>query len=217
MIGLPKPEAVIFDWDDTLVDTWPVVRSAINATLTAMGHAPWSEAEARQNIGPPARVLFSRLFGEERWKAADEIYIAAYKDSIAGKLRAHEGAEAVLKHLAQRGMPMAVVSTKRGPLLRQEAAHLGFDHYFSALVGAGDAEKDKPDAAAVRHALQSMNFSPGPRVWFIGDSPTDMLCAAQAGCTSVLIGTKPPPESLLAQNPPAIRVAGHAALLELFR
>jgi beta-phosphoglucomutase-like phosphatase (HAD superfamily) len=60
---MQKPDAVIFDWDDTIVDTWQVVRSAINTTLEAFGHAPWSEDEARKRIGPPARSLFSGLFG----------------------------------------------------------------------------------------------------------------------------------------------------------
>ena len=28
-LKLPKPKAVIFDWDNTLVDTWPLIHQAI--------------------------------------------------------------------------------------------------------------------------------------------------------------------------------------------
>ena len=29
------PRAAIFDWDNTLVDTWPVIHESMNATLYA--------------------------------------------------------------------------------------------------------------------------------------------------------------------------------------
>jgi phosphoglycolate phosphatase len=210
-----RPKAVIFDWDDTLVDTWDVVRAALNAALVHMGHAPWTEEEARVNTGPPARVLFSRLFGEDRWQEADKVYIDAYKDNIAGKLRVHPGAAETLELLEKRGVYMAVVSSKRGPLLRQEAEHLDFGCYFGALVGAGDALIDKPDATAVHHALKGSGIGAGPHVWLVGDSQTDMQCAANAGCTSVLIETKPPSADVLSQHPPAVRVADHGVLQAL--
>jgi phosphoglycolate phosphatase len=212
-----KPEAVLFDWDDTLADTFPVVHAAVNTTLVKMGSKPWDLTEARKRIGPPARVLFSGLFGENKWQEADALYIAAYKENIAGNLRPLPGAEETLRHLAERNIYMAVVSAKRGPLLRQEAAHLGFDKYFGALVGVGDAEKDKPDAATVRLALKPKGIAPGANVWFVGDGATDLICAHNAGCTPILIETKLPSEEVLAKHPPALRVAAHAALLDVLR
>ncbi|MDE1152421.1 MAG: HAD family hydrolase [Micavibrio sp.] len=209
---MPNPKAVIFDWDDTLVDTWGVVTAAINTTLRHMGHAEWSEEQLRLNIGPPARVLFTRLFGEDRWQEADKVYVAAYEAGIRQHLKIHAGAEETLKQLADSGVFMAVVSSKRGNILRAEAAHLGFDKYFSALVGAGDAPMDKPHAESVQHALQGSGLAAGADVLFIGDSLTDITCARNAGCTAVLIETKLPDAALLAKNPPDLRVANHAAL-----
>lgn len=217
MTVLSKPSAILFDWDDTIVDTWPVVRAAVNSTLVAMGKAAWTEEEARANLGPPARVLFTRLFGEDRWREADEIYISAYTENIAANLRVHEQAEEVLKLLSASRTYMAVVSAKRGPVLRQEAAHLGFDRYFKALVGAGDAEKDKPDPASVLLALRGSGITPGPAVWLVGDSHTDMLCAHSAGCTPVLLETKPPAAESLLAHPPALRLKSHLDLLNLLQ
>ena len=34
---LNLPTAIIFDWDDTLVDNWESINSALNTTLKAMG------------------------------------------------------------------------------------------------------------------------------------------------------------------------------------
>jgi phosphoglycolate phosphatase len=214
---MQKPDAVIFDWDDTIVDTWQVVRSAINTTLEAFGHAPWGEDEARKRIGPPARVLFSGLFGEDKWQDADKIYIESYKANISAYIRLHDGARETLEMLKAAGIPMAVVSTKRGPLLRTEAVQLGLDTYFSRLVGAGDAPADKPDAQSVHFALQDINISGSKAVLFIGDSVTDMMTAENAGCIGILIETKPPAESALAAHPPAHRFKNHAELVGFLR
>ena len=35
---LTPPKAVLFDWDNTLVDTWPCIGRATNITLETMGH-----------------------------------------------------------------------------------------------------------------------------------------------------------------------------------
>ena len=52
---LRRPGAVLFDWDSTLVDNWGAIARALNATLVAMGHAPWSEDEVRRRATASAR------------------------------------------------------------------------------------------------------------------------------------------------------------------
>lgn len=212
---MQKPDAVIFDWDDTIVDTWQVVRHAINTTLVHFGHEPWSEQEARKRIGPPARVLFTGLFGEDKWQEADRIYIDAYKAHITDHIRLHDGARETLEMLKTAGIPLAVVSTKRGPLLREEADKLGLAPYFTRLVGAGDAPADKPEAPAVQFALEPSGIKPSKNVIFIGDSATDMLTAHNASCTSILIETKPPAEESLQKHPPMYRVKNHTQFQEM--
>ncbi|MBI1214590.1 MAG: HAD hydrolase-like protein [Alphaproteobacteria bacterium] len=209
----PKPRAVIFDWDDTLVDTWQVIRNALNVTLKAMGREPWTEEEARNRIGPPAKVLFSGLFGEDRWQEADAIYIKAYVDGITDHLATHPHVTEILDLLHGNGVQLFVVSSKRGPILRREMAHLSFDRYFESVVGAGDAPADKPHAEAVMFALDGSGVEPGPDVWFIGDGLTDMKSAHNAGCLPILVETKLPGEEGLMQAPPAFRLKTHADLL----
>ena len=43
--ALTRPKAVLFDWDNTLVDSWAVIHAALNETLTAMDHPNWTRAE----------------------------------------------------------------------------------------------------------------------------------------------------------------------------
>jgi phosphoglycolate phosphatase len=37
LLLLKKPKAIIFDWDNTLVDTWPLIQTAIDTTMVQMG------------------------------------------------------------------------------------------------------------------------------------------------------------------------------------
>ncbi|MBI1214634.1 MAG: HAD hydrolase-like protein [Alphaproteobacteria bacterium] len=211
---LPKPLAVVFDWDDTLVDNWATALTSMNATLTHMGMQPWSDEEARRHSGPSARDMFQKLFGA-RWEEADKVYYDTFCSLVLKNVRVHDNALQMLQVLADNGVYLAVVSNKRGPLLRQEVGHLGFDKYFAKVIGAGDAAADKPDPAPLIMALDDSGVAAGPEVWFMGDSHTDMRCALDAGCTPVLIETKTPPEDLLIKNPPAARFQNHAQIMEL--
>lgn len=213
---LPKPKAVIFDWDDTIIDSWGLSLAALNKALEAMGEKPWSDDEARRRAGPSAKDLFQQLFGE-RWQEADKIFLDSLTAMFEKTIPVYTGVEDLLKMLAERKIYMAVVSNKRGHLLRREAATAKFDRFFGKIVGAGDAAADKPDPAPVHMALEGSGIQPGKDVWFVGDSHTDMLCAANAGCTAILIETKPPPEETLAKNPPQRRFKRHLNIMEFVK
>ena len=47
---LPRPRAVLFDWDNTLVDSWPIIHQALHDMFTAMGHAPWTLDECKARL-----------------------------------------------------------------------------------------------------------------------------------------------------------------------
>jgi phosphoglycolate phosphatase len=128
--------------------------------------------------------------------------------------RLHDKADQLLQLLADNNIHMAVVSNKRNPLLSAEVAIFGFGRFFKKVLGAGEASADKPDPAPLLHTLEAIGIAPGPHVWYLGDSHTDMMCAIGAGCTAVLFESKPPPADLLIKNPPAARFRSHGELME---
>ena len=213
---LPKPEAILFDWDDTIVDNFDVAVESLNAALIHMDMAPWSHAEVRRRSGLSGRDLFTNLFGD-RWEEADRVYYDTFKILAPQRTSLFPLVEEILGFLQRQGVYMAVVSNKRGQLLRDEVSARGLQKYFGAIVGAGDAEADKPEAAPLLLALEGRGISPSPAVWYVGDSHTDMIAAIRAGCTPVLIETRLPPEDLLIKNQPARRVKNHTDLMECIR
>jgi phosphoglycolate phosphatase len=185
-INLVRPRALLFDWDSTLVDNWKSIEHAVNATMRAMGHPVWSEEETRRRVRESLRDSFPRMFGD-RWPEARRVFYAAFQEKHLEHLRPLPGVTALLEGLAAQGFFLGVVSNKQGPILRKEAEHLGWTGYFRQLVGAGDAERDKPDPAPVLLALRESGLRPGPEVWFVGDTALDMRCAINSGCVPILI------------------------------
>lgn len=216
MQHLPKPVAVLFDWDDTIVNNWDTAIQSLNTALVHMGEQPWTPEEARRRSGPTAKVLFTELFGE-RWQEADKVYYDTFFSLVFKNMKMFDGAEDVFKELVKNGVAMGIVSNMRSALLKQGIDHMGLAHYFGVIFGAGDASADKPDPAPILEALQKLDIPPGPNVWYVGDSHTDMIAAAKAGCSGVLIETRLPPEDLMKEFPPAGRAKTHESIMECMR
>lgn len=221
MLIYTKPKAVLFDWDNTLADTWPIIHQAMHDTFTTMGREPWTLEETKTNVHRSLRDAFPEMFGEN-WEKARDTYFGSFLANHLEKLAVLEEAEDVLKRLKASKIPTAVVSNKTGKYLREEVTHIGWDHYFSAVIGATDVAEDKPSAMPAFHALQKLGVKPGADVWFVGDSVTDLDCAFNAGLTPVFYGDRPVPATYAADMPDRLKVLPslhhaptHSAFLKL--
>jgi phosphoglycolate phosphatase len=207
---LRRPRAIIFDWDNTLVDSWGTIHDALNFLMAAMERPLWSIEDTKERVRLSLREAFPAIFGE-RWEEARDIYLNRFQEIHLERLTPLPGREAMLRALAADGIYLAVVSNKTGAVLRSEAAHLGWSGLFGAIVGAGDAHVDKPHCAPVELALQPSEIKPGNDVWFVGDTAIDMECALASGCVPVLLGFAEIPLEC-AQFPPLLAVIDDAAL-----
>ncbi|GAA0569743.1 HAD-IA family hydrolase [Caenispirillum bisanense] len=217
MPGLPRPDAILFDWDNTLVDTWPCIIRAMNATLDAMGHDPWTEEEAQRRIARSLREAFPDLFGE-RWQEAAQIFYRTFGEVHLEMLRPLPGTAEMLAAFRDAGVMLGVVSNKTGRYLRAEADHLGWTPHFHRLIGAGDAPRDKPAVDVVHLALAESGIEPGRHsVWFVGDMAVDMQCARDSGCRRVLLRPMAAAEDEFEGCAPEVHLTSAHGLLQLFR
>lgn len=185
---LKAPDAVLFDWDNTLVDSWPVIHQALFETFTAFGMEPWSLDEVKTRVAHSMRDAFPGLFGSE-WEVAALCYQSAYKRMHLEWVKPFYGMEGVLQWLKQQHIPTAIVSNKRGATLRQEITHLGLDAYIATAVGAGDAARDKPHADPILMALDALKETkPLAHSWFVGDTMVDIEAAFHAQCQAIWYG-----------------------------
>ena len=216
MTRLTPPRAILFDWDNTLVDAWGTIQLALNAALSAMGHPEWTLEETRVRVRASLRDSFPRMFGD-RWPEARDIFYATYRARHLEAVRPLPEAEFVTSRLAGQGLYLGVVSNKTGPLLRAEAAKLGWDRHFGRLVGAGDAKTDKPAPDPVYLATQELHITDYNHVWFIGDAAIDVECARHAGCIAILVGPGVGEEDRIRQLHPEAQLQQLADVLDLVR
>ena len=197
-----RPGALVFDWDNTLVDTWGVIHDALNTTLQAYGKPTWTPEETRTRVRKSMRDSFPGLFGE-RWEEAGVTFYERYEEIHTVKLEAMSGVETMLSQLQQKDLYMAVVSNKRGDYLRAEAEHLGWTGYFSQIIGANDAARDKPAPEPLQLAMSDANAREMENIWYIGDADIDMHFASRAGCLPILLRQDGPREGEFTEYPPA--------------
>lgn len=185
-----RPTAILFDWDNTLIDNWAAIHGALNATLAAYGQPTWTFEEAMSRVRESVRDRFPRLFGD-RWTEARDHFYAGFRARHLEALRICAGAERLLDLCAAARLPIAVVSNKNGALLRAEVAHLQWEGRFGAVLGAGDSARDKPDPQPAYDALAVLKKPTSSDVWFVGDTEVDVDCAAAAGLTPILLPGTP--------------------------
>jgi phosphoglycolate phosphatase len=207
---MSTPRAIVFDWDNTLVDSWTTIHEALVLTFKAMGREPWTLPETKLRVRRSLRDAFPALFGE-RWEEARRLYLDHFTAMHIERLTPILGAAELLVEAQRNGFHLAVLSNKTGRILRLEADHLGWTPHFKRLVGAGDAKADKPDPLAMQFALEGSGFT-GADVWYVGDTALDMECATRAGCTAVLLGELDPDDQGFEKFPPQLRFADFTAL-----
>ena len=217
--ALRRPRAILFDWDNTLVDSRGTIHEALNFLMRAMGVAEWSLAETKGRVRLSLREAFPVYFGD-RWEEARDIYLGRFREIHLERLRPLPGREAMLRALAGGGIFLGVVSNKTGELLRREVAGLGWSELFGSIVGAGDAPADKPAREPVHLALAPSGVAAGEEVWFVGDTAIDMECAQNSGCIAVLLGEAVPPEEFareFARFAPLLSFADEVSLFRLLQ
>lgn len=184
---MSKPDAIFFDWDGTLVDTLPGLLIAHNHVRTCFALEHWTRDQFHKEMKYSSRELYPEIYGNR----ADEA-IAILRDYMDQNIIRHLtpllNAEVALRRIHKAGIPIGIVSNKRQEFLSREIEHLGWSRYISVEAGSGFAARDKPAGDPIRKALAAISLKPEESmVWFVGDTETDMLAAADAACLPVLM------------------------------
>jgi phosphoglycolate phosphatase len=182
-----KPRAVFFDWDGTLVDSFEFLYRAHNHVRGVLGFDSFSIETFGGYFGQPREKLYTEIYGEHREEAKTHFEAFVLANHV-NDLKPLDGAAEVLSWYADAGIPMGVVTNKKGDLVRKEIANFGWEKHFVTVVGAAEAAEDKPSAAPLLLALEKAGFhAPHGDIVYVGDTDNDLLCAQAAGCGSVLI------------------------------
>ena len=181
--------AVVFDFDGTLLDTFPAIAAAWNAAMTPIFHKHYPDAEVVSRFGPPDEGMIARELADhprEVYDAAVERYFAKFEEADRD-IPAFEGIVPLLDELAARGVPLGIMTGKGRRAADLSFERLGWNTRFQVLITGDDVPNAKPAPDGLLLAAQGMGVSPQQCV-YIGDSPADIGAARAAQMTAVVAG-----------------------------
>lgn len=223
---LPKPEAIIFDWDGTIVDTLGLVNESMNHVRVRHGLSPYTVEQTRADSVHRGEVIFRRDFGEELADARRAEFLEYFRANHLtrfGTAAAHPeclsgpgfmpGAVALLDYLQSIDMPCGVLTHRLRDTMGPEIPYLGYQDFFKAVVCSGEGPKGKPEPEAAFYTLDLMGLKASPAVWLVGDTHGDITCALAAGLTPILVQS----EAYNHPSQPALQVKDCGELLKILQ
>jgi|SRR3990172_1024144 len=210
MLNRRPLQAVLFDWDGTLLDSYQSDARAYVAMFAAMG-IPWDLGDLTRHYSPDWYAVYrAALLPEDRWAEADRLWRRFYRDE---RPRLQPGARRVVERLARR-YPLGLVTSGSAWRVRAQLRALDLTSLFSTRIYGDDSPRKKPHPAPLRLALRRMGC-PSAACVYVGDTPEDVAMARGAGVAVIgVIGHSPVPRRLRAARPDKL-VETLAALPEL--
>lgn len=187
-------DAVLLDFDGTLVDTAPDFIAALNRLLDEMGHERVDFASFRQLAGEGAKRLLLRALSA-RGQALDDAavmpfvkrLIAYYYEVQTERARPFPAVVETLEAFREAGVSLAVCTNKTDISTRRLLAHFQIDHLFGAVLAGDQVANKKPHPDHLHDALAALG-STADRAVMVGDSAADIEAARQAEIASVAVG-----------------------------
>ena len=175
--------AVFFDIDGTLFDTKADLAATVNHTRRDLGLAEWPEEQVIGNVGQGARYLLENSIPERPFEELWEVFKGHYAEHCIERVEPYPGVVRTLDELRDRGWLMGINTNKPNFAVKLILEKFGMTRYFgSAIVAGGDGVELKPSALSIRECASRLR---GHRLashdWMVGDSWTDLQCAANAG------------------------------------
>jgi HAD superfamily hydrolase (TIGR01509 family) len=177
-------DAVVFDWDGTLVDTLPAILRANTEVLVEYG-LTFDEDRYRAAYVPDWRLMYQRLgVPDVHLEAAGARWLALYR--AAEPPRPFRGVRRALRRLAAAGYVMGLVTAGHRALVDEQLEHLGLLSVLPVRVCGDDPVPAKPDPEPLRRALDGLAVGDRPEhAIYVGDAPDDMRMARAVGARAV--------------------------------
>jgi len=174
--------AVLFDLDGTLADTVELILRCYRHTMEVHLGERRPDREWLETIGTPLDVQL-RAFAdsEDEARAMLETYVSYQREVHDEMVRPFSGSREVVRTLVDRGVPLAVVTSKRREMALRTLERCGLLEAFPVVVAADDVNEPKPHPEPVLRAVDALGVKPGRDVVFIGDSPWDVRAGKGAG------------------------------------
>lgn len=171
-----KFKHIVFDWDGTLADTYPVILASYDYVFDKLGVSRIPYDEVRKLTSTlQNKDTFGYIFGDKKQEAINAFYEYATKHHL-DNLRTMPDAKKLLDYCQNEGAKIYLVTSKNTPFVYAEMDKLGFKNYFKKIVAAGEYAQDKPSPVAT-HEVFDKKIPPADTIVVIGDGSADVKTA----------------------------------------
>lgn len=199
MMGGPRPAAVLWDMDGTLLDSeklWDIPLYELAERLGGALSLPARQAMVGTNVPTTLDLLYADVGylpdAEERVEHAR--WIDKRMAEVLGESPAwRPGAEDALRSVRASGVPTALVTSTERELTEIALDTIGRELFDATVCGDEVGGLNKPLPEPYLRAARLIGVNAADSV-AIEDSPTGVASAAAAGCTVLVVPNDVPVE-----------------------
>src|SRR3990167_6285844 len=186
------PRTVIFDLDGTLVDTPKGIVKTFLAVLKEMGYDAVNPDAVRETIGMPLEKAFGDLLGMAASSPlvtqAIKQYQALFKEIVLpnAKSLVFEDVDIGLQSLRERGISLAIATSKIYASAESLLKAAGLMDYFDIVLGADQVKNRKPDPEMGLMIMSHLKSVPEETI-MVGDTTHDLLMGKEAGMKTIAV------------------------------
>jgi pyrophosphatase PpaX len=207
-----KANCILFDLDGTLLNTNDLVLESLTYTIRIHTGKDVPFSELYNYFGRPLVDIMADLDPSR----TDEM-VKTYREYNSEKhdvlTKVFPGVPETLAELKQKNIPLGVVTSKMKNLAYRGLRLFGIESYFDVFIAYEDTNRHKPDPEPILKALQQLASPGGKQVLMVGDSPFDIVCAGNAGVTSVAVDWSVHPKEVLDACKPNIWLKNFSDLI----
>jgi phosphoglycolate phosphatase len=184
---------VIFDWNSTLLDDFPIIHDCMNHIMRHVGKAPISIEQFRASYEVPFENLYLNLgFADSEvhhvMNLDRHVFHDVYEPKAANApLRA--GAADILRHVRAQGIGAAILSNHIVDPIKTQLSRLGIDHLFDEVLAYATREtqfRDMTKGERLRRYREQHGIAP-QNTMIVGDSVEEIEIAREQKLISVAI------------------------------
>ena len=179
----PRPRAIVFDLDGTLVDSLPDIVGSFQDAFTELGLTPPATEAVRGRVGLPLDVMYADFAPRDRVAALVDAYRRIYPQRFTRTSRPFPGVLEVLAELRGHGFRLAVATTKRSDMATRFVGAMGLTEALDHVQGT-DGFPHKPAPDVVHRALAALDAD---GTWMVGDTTHDVGAGKAAGLATFAV------------------------------
>ncbi|MGI6442890.1 MAG: HAD family hydrolase [Synergistaceae bacterium] len=176
-----KIEAILFDFDMTLVDSSYAIHRCINLLAEYAGLNLVPREKVLKNIGLKIEDCYINFWGEFKQEWLDYYRELFMVEEKAG-LILYPGVVETLNELKEKGLKVGVASNRHNVTTVLEATKLS--EFLDVSVGLNDVKNAKPNPDILYKGLETLGV-PHENSIYVGDTDIDMQTTVAAGIRGV--------------------------------